>query len=256
MSAAEPPPLEEIPEPTSIGAKLFNIIATPGDVYEELRTSPPRVVNWIVPLVLLMLANCVFTWTAFQNPAVVHGIQAQQAEQIRKSMAAQPGMTEEKIDKAVEGAKKFMTPRVLAMFGMAGASVAVAVFLFAQSFIFWLVDRMMIRSGTDFMRFVEISGVAYSISVLSAVVRIFIVQATGEIQLGTSLALLLEEFDEANPLHLVLNNFELFFLWYLGVVAFGIRIVTRGSFAKALVAVTIFWIVLSSLISLPPLLAR
>jgi len=256
MSAAEPPPLEDIPEPTSIGAKLFNIIATPGDVYEEMRYAKPRVVNWLVPVLLLMIANSIFTWIAFQNPAVVHGIQEQQAEQIRKSMARNPKMTEEKIEKAVEGAKKFMTPRIMAMFGIAGATGAVMVFLFAQGFVLWVVDRFLLRTNTDFMRFVEISGVAQIISVLSAIARMFIVQATGEVQLGTSLALLLADFDPANPVHLLINNLELFFLWYLGVVALGISTVTRASLVKSLVAVAVFWVLLASLVALPAFLAH
>lgn len=256
MNAAEPPPLEDVPEPTSVGAKLFNVIATPGDVYEELRQSKPRVANWLIPLLLLMVSNSVFTWVSFRDPAVVHDIQEQQAQQIRKSMAGRPKVTEEKIEKAVEGTRKFMSPNVLAVFGMIGASVAVAVFLFAQGFVFWVVDRFVLRTGTDFMRFVEIGGVAESISVLSAVARMFLVQGTGKIQLGASLALLVDKFDPANPVHLLLNNVEFFFLWYLAVVALGISIVTRASLAKSLFATALVWICLTALMILPTLASR
>lgn len=253
MSAAEPPLLVEPPEPTSIGAKLFNIIATPGDVFEELRFSPPRALNWIVPVLLLVAVNCVFVWNAFRNPAVVHSIREQQSVQMRKKFAAQPGMTEEKIEKAVEKTREFMTPKIMTIMGMAGATVGAFVVLFGQGFVLWAADRLLSRTGTDFIRFVEICGVAETISVLGVVVRIFIAQATGNMQMGASVALMMGGFDPSNALHLALNNVEFFFLWHLGVVALGVQVVTRAPLVRAVVGVAVFWVLLTGVVCLAAL---
>jgi uncharacterized membrane protein SpoIIM required for sporulation len=113
-----------------------------------------------------------------------------------------------------------------------------------------------LRTSTDFMRFVEICGVAESINVLSTIVRIFIVQGTGNMQVGTSPALLLKPFDPGNPGHLLLNNVEFFFLWYLAVVALGISVVTRTPYLKAAVGAAVVWLAMTALLVLPALAAR
>ena len=58
MDTNSPPPLEVEPPPaTSLAGRLANIIVAPGEVFDEIGPRPVATANWLVPLVLLILAG-------------------------------------------------------------------------------------------------------------------------------------------------------------------------------------------------------
>jgi len=53
-----PLPVADVQQPaSSLGGRLVNMFAAPGDVFEEIRTSTPSSANWLVPLLLSCLVG-------------------------------------------------------------------------------------------------------------------------------------------------------------------------------------------------------
>ena len=55
-NAPSPTPVEVQRPPSSLAGRLLNIFATPGDVFEDLKTAQHAVANWLVPIVIVTLA--------------------------------------------------------------------------------------------------------------------------------------------------------------------------------------------------------
>ena len=70
----EPP--ADVPKPAmSLTARLFNIFADPGEVFESVKTSKPAVANWLVPALIYPLAGMISVVVIFSQPAIVQQIQ-------------------------------------------------------------------------------------------------------------------------------------------------------------------------------------
>jgi len=79
MEPALPPlPADRSVTPTSsLGARLLNVYATPGEVFEEVRQSPPSAANWLVPVLLSCLISVISAVAIFSQETVVRQIQEQ-----------------------------------------------------------------------------------------------------------------------------------------------------------------------------------
>lgn len=56
MDETNPPPAPaNSPLSTSLIARWLNVFVTPGEVFEEVKASPPASSNWLVPLLLSCL---------------------------------------------------------------------------------------------------------------------------------------------------------------------------------------------------------
>ena len=66
----EPPPEAPKPPATSLLARLVNVFAAPGDVFEEVRTRPPSTANWVAPALLLIMVSWLGAWLLFSQDSI------------------------------------------------------------------------------------------------------------------------------------------------------------------------------------------
>src|ERR1039457_44708 len=76
------------PPATSLGARLLNVFASPAEVFEEVRTAPSTVANWLVPTLLSALVGLVACLLIFSQPAIVQQLHEQQAKAIDQQVKA------------------------------------------------------------------------------------------------------------------------------------------------------------------------
>lgn len=139
MDAAPiPPPPEAAPsEPSSLADRLTNVIAAPGELFEEIKSAPVRASNWFVPLLLSCVATVVYITLAFSQPAVLRGLQEQRENAVRKQVAAGK-ITQAQADQANAAAERIMTPAILKIIGAGAAGAASAGGLFLMGLGIWL----------------------------------------------------------------------------------------------------------------------
>src|SRR5213593_2958748 len=88
----QPPPMpESLPEtpsaPTmSLGARLLNVFAVPGDVFAELKRAPVVVSNWLVPALLLIAVGWVGAWLVWSQPQIKQQVTEMVDKQIQKQI--------------------------------------------------------------------------------------------------------------------------------------------------------------------------
>ena len=70
-----PPIIENRPpetqrQSTSLAARLLNVFAIPGDVFEEVKNSAMCMANWLVPALLLIVVGCIGASLVYSQPAI------------------------------------------------------------------------------------------------------------------------------------------------------------------------------------------
>src|SRR5277367_6665687 len=95
----DPPPVEAPPEPSSLTDRLTNVIAAPGEAFDEIKARPVSAANWLMPLALSVAGGIVYILLAFSQPAILNSLKEQREAAFQKNVDAGK-MTQAQADQA------------------------------------------------------------------------------------------------------------------------------------------------------------
>ncbi|MGD1084281.1 MAG: hypothetical protein ABSA47_05940 [Verrucomicrobiota bacterium] len=213
-----PPPPRE---PSSLTDRLANVIAAPGEVFEEVKIAPVRPSNWLVPLLLACVASVVYICITFSQPAILRALQEQREDAMRKQVAAGK-LTQAQADQAETMVERIMTPTTMKILGAGGAVVTSVVCLFLMGLAIWLALKLCTGVWLDFMKVIEVSGLALVIDVPQKILRSFLVLWKENLLATASPTLFLANPSLTNKTHVYLSLIDLGDLWWLAVLSLGV----------------------------------
>lgn len=230
----------------SLAARLMNVFAVPGDVFEEVKSVRASVANWLVPALTASLVGAVASFIMFSQPAIVQQISETQERAMRQEFDKQVAagkMSQADADKAMEMMAKFTGPTVMKI---SGAVVSVLI-SFARVFwwglVMWLLGKLILKTEFGYLKAVEIAGLTSMIAVLGQIVSLLMIVNLGKLFSTPSLALAVADFDVKNKGHLFLGAANLFTFWQVALMAVGLARLASVPLPRALLPVLGFWIV-------------
>jgi len=239
----EPPfdaPGQQPAAESSLAARIFNVFATPSDVFEEVKRSQPAVLNWLAPILICIIARWCFVFTVFSQDSILQQIREQQTKAFEQQVAAGK-MTKAQSEQAQQMMEK-MGPIIM----KAGAAVMMVVVSFFTPFM-WaaivLILAKTLKSDIPYMKAVEMTGLGSMVLALGIVLSLFLALILGRLISGPSLGLLVREFDVLNKGHAALAAVNVIYLWYTALVALALHVLTGISYPKAATAVFAVWLV-------------
>jgi hypothetical protein len=235
----EPPPEGPPPAGMSLAGRLFNVFATPGDVFQEVKTAKASAANWLVPAVILILVSWASAVLIFSQDSIKHQFSDIVDQGIQKQV--QSGhLTEQQADQGRAAGEKWAI-----IIAEISAGVLPVVFGFLSPFfwglIIWLVGAKVLKGDFHYMKAVEVVGLGNMIGVLEAVVRTLLIVGLGNLYASPSLVLLVKEFDPQSTVHSLLTIVNVMTFWVLIVRAIGLARLSGTSFAKAMLWVFGIW---------------
>ena len=240
-----PEPPVEVPRPaSSLVARLFNVFADPGGVFQEVKVSKPSTANWLVPALLYAIVGVISVVIIFSQPAIIQQIHDQQVNAMDQQVKAGK-MTQAQADQAMAVAEKFTGPGMMKFFGGIGALFGSFVHVIWWSFVLWLMCLLVLKQKVPFLKTVEVAGLMTMILVLGSIVTVLLTVITGKLGITPSPALLISDFSLQNKTHLMLAALNVFSLWQVGVAACGLSGLTGVPFTKTLPIVVVYWLAYS-----------
>jgi len=217
------------PASSSLTAKLFDMLASPGEVLDEVVAAPPRFTNWLVPTVLVALAS-LFLLRAASNEGVSvtptsHALDPQSTAISPATAQAEPGSVE--------------WQRVSAVATCLGAFAGT----FWSAFLLWFIGRAFLRTRFSYLKTVEVVALAGSIVVLGAIVTALLISISGDPATRPALSFFARHLPSDNPVRLLLDTFNLFHLWTIAVLAIGLSRLSGVSFKESAIWVFGYWLV-------------
>ncbi|HOX55883.1 MAG TPA: YIP1 family protein [Candidatus Paceibacterota bacterium] len=250
----EPPPVQETPPDASqppamsLAARLLNVFAIPGEVFEGVKASRFSVGNWLVPALLLAVVG-VFT-------SVVVVSQASFQQQMRERIEKQARALEEQVqagkvqrveaDRALAFTRAITQPPVLKVLGGAAAAALSFARVFWWALILWLLGRAFLKLQLDYLKTLEVAGLALMISVLGGVVTLLLTVNLPQLFTAPSLALGVSDFDASRKGRLLLGVTNGFSFWLVGVLAAGLARLAGVPFLRAAWFVFAAWVIQES----------
>jgi hypothetical protein len=229
------------PSPTSLGARLINILVTPSDVFEEVKASPPRTANWLVPALVAMIVGWIGAWLVLNQEAIKQQFSDMQEKQYQK-LIEQGRMTRDQLE-----AQRPMMDKVANISRQVGMYLVPP--LSAFGLIFWwalvtfLLGRYVLGGRFSYMKAVEVSGLIGVWVILEAVIKTLLMLTFGSLFAGPNLAMVLvKDFDATNLTHGLLAAVDIVTFWVLTVRSIGLARLSGASMGKAAAWVFGLWI--------------
>jgi hypothetical protein len=235
----QPPSLPEVQSATpkapamSLMARMMNIFAAPGEVFDDIKTCPPSTSNWLVPAIVLVVIGWICSAIVLSQDAFRHQV----TDLVDKSVQQQiekNHMPEDKADMVRKMGEISWKVRVAV-----GPAVAAFATPFIWGFFLWLVGR---KASLRYMKAVEVVGLASTIGILEAVVKTLLIFVTGTIMASTTLAWFVKDFDPQNPNHAIFAAIDVMTLWVLVVRGIGLARLTNMTTGRAIAWVFGIWI--------------
>ena len=235
----EPQP-ETPPSPTmSLGGRLLNVFATPGDVFQEVKTARVSAANWLAPALILIAVSWVSSWLIFSQDSIKHQLSEITDQAIQKQIE-KSHMSEQQAEQSRAIGEKWAG--IMAKV----AAVLVPVFggfvtPFFWGLILWLVGAKVFKGDFPFMKAVEVVGLVNMVSVLDVIVRTLLIIGLGNLYAAPGLVLLVKDFDPQNTVHGLLALVNVTTFWVLALRAIGLARISSVSFTKAALWVFGIW---------------
>jgi len=228
-----------------VAARLANVFVAPGEVFDEVKSSPPTPANWLIPALILILVSWIGLWPILSQDTIQHQMSEITEKAIEKQIQ-KAHASKEQADQMREVGEKY------GAIGTKVTMVVAPVFIgFATPFwaglLLWLVGAKVLKGNFSYLKAVEVAGLANMILVLETIVRILLILATGNLFASPSLTLLIKDFDPQNTAHSLLGLTNVIILWLLVVRSIGLARLSGVSLTKALVWVFGIWALFTGL---------
>lgn len=222
--------------------RMVNVFTAPGELFENVRLTPPTPSNWVIPMLLFIVVAFLMSQVMFMNPSLV----GQMSDLMRKGIdeaVVQGRMTQEQADQAAAftkpGSTMFMIQQIV------GLIVISPVALFLLSLVYWLLGKWAMKGTALYIKVVEVVGLTFFISILESIVSTMLMYLMDSITASPSLALFVSDFDIENKLHMALAKVNVFTFWDLSVISIGLSHLFQRDLSKVLVLVFALWILWS-----------
>jgi len=231
---------ETSPPPSlSLSGRLFSVFATPGDVFQEVKTAKDCAANWLVPALIFIVVSWVAAWLIFSQDSIKHQLSELTDKAIQQRIE-QSHMSEQQAEQARAMGEKWAG--ISAKVGACLAPIfAGFVTPFLWGLIVWLVGAKVLKGDFRYMKAVEVVGLVNVVAVLDVIVRTLLIIGLGNLYAAPGLALLVSDFDPQNTVHGLLALVNVMTFWVLALRAVGLARLSSVSLTKAALWVFGIW---------------
>ena len=230
-------------KPLSFIDGLTNIFAAPGELFENVRLTPKRTSNWLIPTIILIVVSLILGQLVMSNPSLVDQMSQMTKKQMEQRVA-DGKMTQEQAAQAEAMASP--TSPIVTITRIVGTIIGIPLVLFLVALVYWLLGKFTLKATAPYIKVVEVVGLTLYIGLLASLVTTILVFLMNSLFASPSLALAVSDYDLDNKFHHTLSVFNIFTIWSMIVTAIGLSKLFQRSFVKALLVVVIPWVVWSA----------
>jgi hypothetical protein len=226
-----PPPSSAAAPEMSLPGRLLNVYATPGDVFDVVKEAELCVWNWLVPVLLSSIVGILYVLVVFAQPNVQQQLKEKQDQQLQKLVDSGKMTAAD-----MEAQRTRMDQMGVVIVKVVGGSAAVLTsfaFPFILAVVLKVVARCFLGGTAEYMKLVEVAGLASMVSVLGIIVQMLLVVVMENVYVTPGPALFIGNFDVQNKVHLLLASVNLMTFWYLSVLGIGLARLAGGTFPRA-----------------------
>ncbi len=247
------PSTNEVPveEELSHSDKLVGVFAEPGVMYAKTAQFPPRTIDWIIPLLVMVIISIASAWIIQSNPEVSYNIRQEQLGKIENSfqeMVNKGQMTKAQAKEQMDRIEEKMSEGTNMVQVVIFTIVRVFLFFFIVSGIYFIAARFIFKGEGTYASAMVANGLTAYIDVIQVIIATILTIVTGRLVMDTSLASFMH-IDKITFGGFILGKLDVITIWSLAIVSIGLaKMFKAGSMTKYFIFVFGLWIVWSLII--------
>ncbi|RMD50272.1 MAG: hypothetical protein D6830_03135 [Ignavibacteria bacterium] len=206
--------------------KLVGVFTEPKETFSKISKFPPKVVDWFLPLFLMIVVAVLSNVVMMSNPTIKYKIIDEQMTKMEErfdEMVESGDLTREQADAQLERTREFMEGG--GAFGLItqaiGTVIFVFVFFFLISFVFHLLAKMVFKGEGSYSHSMVAYGLPMYISVIQIVLMVLAAMTMDKLFTDLSVASF-AGMDKHTLLGFILSKVDVFSIWFYGVFAIGL----------------------------------
>ena len=220
MDQQQPSAAAQVPI-TSLMTRATNVLASPNELFTELRDAPVQTTSWLIPFIILILLGIVSTYSVYTNTTLRQQVYDMQEQGYRKAIA-DGKMTQEQADQMTERMEN-SGPVMFMIFGSGFQIIAMSAMLFLGTLVYWLAAKIIMKFPGPYSKVLELFGVALWIGILGTVITLILINLLNSLVATPGAGLLLiGSFDPTNKAHKLIAALNVFTLWQTGIIGYGL----------------------------------
>ncbi|MCF8243202.1 MAG: YIP1 family protein [Melioribacteraceae bacterium] len=228
--------------------KVVGIFLEPDTTFNRISKFPPKLTDWLFPIVLLMIVTIISNISMMNNPHLQHSLMQKQLTRVENDLRAlveRGDLSKAEADKQLQSVKdnlenRINTPLSIQQFVV---MVAVAVPFFISAFAMFLIAKFILKGSGSYSSALVSLGLPNYIIILQVAIMTIIAMFTDVYLSGTSIASFLNMDTTNDFLGFILNKVDLFSIWFYTVTGIGLaRMFNSNEKSKYISAVFILWI--------------
>ena len=252
LQAQESPPEAPQPPAMSLAARLLNVFAIPGQLFEVVKASRHRVGNWLLPALLSAALGVATVLAVVSQPSIQRQVREageQKAKELDQQVKAGK-MTRADANQVQTATRMLTDPATLKTLGSMAAALFGVARVFWWAFILWLLGRVFLKVRFGYLKALEVAGLALMISVLGGIVRLLLTVNLTKMFGTSGFALVVADIDATQKSYPLLATVTFFSFWLVGVLSIGLAKLAGVPFLRAAWFVFAFWVIEESCFTL------
>jgi len=213
-------------KPMGGASKIINTFFEPRKVFESLKIKP----TWLVPFIIAALLGIGFFYYTYPF------IMAQQVEKIQENERIPEEQKERIIERMTERDHPPIWQLSFAPIGTLLSFVVVAAALF-------FVFNVLLGGDSNYRRVLSVYSYSSLIAIPAMIVKFPLIMMKENLNVQTSLALLLSPNTKDSFVYKVFSSFDIFTIWQVILVSMGLGEMYKYGTKKAFTAVFILWVI-------------
>ncbi|MCI0695749.1 YIP1 family protein [candidate division KSB1 bacterium] len=203
--------------------RLIGVFVSPASTMQDIAARP----SWVLPLIIVTIVGSV---SAFFLKGVILQTQLEAMEK--------RNMTAEQIEQARPMMEKMMTYTVPLV-----PLVTTPLFYLVIAGLLMFTGNVILGGEAKFSQLFAVTCWSGTITALSSIINVPIMVNKGVMESATSLSSLLPSEENKTLLYNLFSQIDLFWIWWVAVIGFGVAAVYKFSTRKAMTTVFAMWVI-------------
>lgn len=243
-------PIEEIleeEEELGLTDKIVNVITEPGELFSSVSKLPPKTMDWLLPLLFVIIASIISTFVLFSNPTIKADMVEKQMKQIEENfqeMVDQGQMTQAQADQQLDMIQERMDDSGSGQLIISSVGIIIITFIvfFIIAGVYLLVAKFALGGEGDYKTSMVAYGLPHYIVVIQVIVMIVAAIGMGKMFMDTSVGSFMGVGKEG-IYGWIMHKLDPFSIWFYAVVGIAFaKMFKSEDTVKYVIAIFALWL--------------
>jgi hypothetical protein len=242
-SQNSPPGSEDIQDTElSHTDKIAGVFAEPAKTFETTAKFPLRTIDWVLPIILLLILSIISQFILFNNPEISYQMQQKQRDAVQK-MVNEGKITQEQADKQ----SQFMTGPAMAVIRSVSTLIFGFVFFLLITAIYFLFCKFALKGEGNYVSALVANGLTAYIAMIQIILATVASIILGKMVQDVSVTSLIG-MDKTSIGGWLLSFIDVITIWSFAVLGIGLakmfKSKTTGKYFALVFGLWILWKIL------------